>query len=349
MEETQKIIITDTHFGVRNNSMKFLESQKKLFSQLYDYMLHCENSRFDLIHLGDLFDSRSTVSFYIMSEVKNILLRLNEILKYRNKENRFIFVAGNHDFYSPLDDNINSLDTYIRHLLPDAIVVDRYCWYDNGDLYIPWYQMNDEEKFKLVQQEALFKGGELEVRRVFTHTDLKFMQYGKFPVNCSVYSGHIHQYHMYHNMLSSNPYSLLHNLSTSYSLDFGDSNDNKKGIWLLDGRDLKLIENKDSIKFRTFVNEEIFDIPDLDEAIERADNFRIYLTEENRTRMNYIERINELSTDLKYVNIILINKENLNESVTVGSLDIEDMLKEMIPDHIQDCFDTVKKEIHNEE
>ena len=154
---------------------------------------------------------------------------------------------------------------------------------------------------------------------------------------------------MYHNMLSSNPYSLLHNLSTPYSLDFGDSNDNKKGIWLLDGRDLKLIENKDSIKFRTFVNEEIFDIPDLDEAIERADNFRIYLTEENRTRMNYIERINELSTDLKYVNIILINKENLNESVTVGSLDIEDMLKEMIPDHIQDCFDTVKKEIHHEE
>ena len=118
---------------------------------------------------------------------------------------------------------------------------------------------------------------------------------------------------------------------------------------MLDGRDLKLIENKDSIKFRTFVNEEIFDIPDLDDAIERADNFRIYLTEENRTRMNYIERINELSTDLKYVNIILINKENLNESVTVGSLDIEDMLKEMIPDHIQDCFDTVKKEIHNEE
>ena len=209
--------------------------------------------------------------------------------------------------------------------------------------------MNDPEKFKLVQQEALFKGGELEVERIFTHTDLKNLQFGKFPVNSSVYSGHIHQYHMYHNMLSSNPGALLHNLSAPYSLDFGDSNDNQKGIWLLDGHNLTLLENKDSIKFRTFVNEEIFDIPDLDEAIERADNFRIYLTEENRTRMNYIERINELSTNLKYANIILINTENLNESVTVGNLDIEDMLKEVIPEHIRDCFDIVKKEIHNEE
>jgi len=337
--ETRKIIINDTHFGVKNNSIKFLESQKKLFSELCDYMRDCDTDRFDLIHLGDIFDSRSTLSMQVMYEVKEILWRLNFVLKKRNPQNRFIFVAGNHDFFSPNSDEVNSLDTILKEILPDAQIVDKYCWRDGDDLYIPWYQMNDPEKFNLIKKINAFDG----VQRVFTHCDCKDFQ-NKIPAGFNIYSGHIHQYHEYTNLVSEN--NKLINLATPYSLDFGDSNDNKKGFWVLDGNKLTLHENKDSIKFRTFINEQIFDIPDLDDSIERGDNFRIYLTEENRTKIEYIERLNELSTSLKYINIILTSNDKVNENfVSVDSLDIDNVLTQMVPEHLREVFNVIRGEI----
>lgn len=346
-ENIQKIIITDTHFGVKNNSIKFLESQKRFFSDLCDYMKTCPNSRFDLIHLGDIFDSRSTLSVQVMYEVKYILIRLNTILKRRDERNRFIFVAGNHDFFSPNNDEVNSLDVFLREVLPDALIIDRYCRYEdgNGDMYIPWYQMNDPEKF--ADWTKYVRDHNLHIKRIFTHCDCHEFQWGKIPAGINVYSGHIHQYKEYPNVLSSG-YDTLYNLSTPYSIDFGDSNDNKKGFWTLDGKNLELHQNDKSIKFRTFINDQIFDIPDLEESIERGDNYRIYLTEENRTRLDYIERLNELSTKLRYVNIILTSSDatDISEGVTSGEiLNIEEMIREALPEHIRDVFDVVKKEL----
>ena len=340
MEEIKKLIINDTHFGVKNNSINFLNSQMLLFDALYEYIETCEENRIDLIHLGDIFESRSSVSIYILSQVRDLLQRLDSILKKRNPENRFIFVAGNHDFYSPTSDTVNTLDTVIKDFLPDAVIVSRECWIDGDDIYIPWYWMNDPEKFASLDLNPY--------HRIFTHCDCRDFQFNKIPVNTAVYSGHIHQYKEYANALSSNHGSRLYNLSAQYSLDYGDSNDDKKGFWELDGYDLKLHQNNSSIKFRTFYNEQIFDIPDLDESISRRDNFRIYLTSENRSKLEYINKVNEICAGIKYIDVLIIDENYINESssVCINNLSISDMISDMIPEHLKENFNIIVKSIN---
>ena len=138
MEKAQKIIITDTHFGRYNNSINFLNSQLLIFDDLKRFIKMNKVDRFDLIHLGDVFESRSTISTQISDEVRSLFKELNSLIKERNPENKFIFVAGNHDFFSPISDKVNSLDTYIRDWIPDAVIVSRDYWVDGDDIYIPW-------------------------------------------------------------------------------------------------------------------------------------------------------------------------------------------------------------------
>ena len=95
MEKTQKIIITDTHFGRYNNSINFLNSQLLIFDDLKRFIKMNKVDRFDLIHLGDIFESRSTISTQISDEVRLLFKELNSLIKERNPENKFIFVTVN--------------------------------------------------------------------------------------------------------------------------------------------------------------------------------------------------------------------------------------------------------------
>lgn len=295
----------------------------KALDQLEEYINKREDDRFDIVHLGDIFESRATVSFYILSEVLQRLKSIYNLSISRHKDNRMIFVAGNHDFYSPNNDVVNSLDVVIKEALPGAHIVSRDVMIDGGDMYVPWYWMNERRK------ELCFDG----VERVFTHCDCSIITP---PENYTIYSGHIHNFRSYPNM---------YNLSPPYSLDFGDSNDETKGIWILSGDKLSLIKNVSSIRYRSFSNEQIFDIPNLDESIQRGDNFRLYINESNRSKIEYIDRINSLCNDLKYVNTIIVGTDLSMGNNFTDEIDINDMLLSIIPDHLIDHFNKVRDSI----
>lgn len=340
MEKTQKIIITDTHFGRYNNSINFLNSQLLIFDDLKRFIKMNKVDRFDLIHLGDIFESRSTISTQISDEVRLLFKELNSLIKERNPENKFIFVAGNHDFFSPISDKVNSLDTYVRDWVPDAVIVSRDCWVDGDDIYIPWYWMNDPEKFNTLDLNPY--------HRIFTHCDCKDFAYGKIPVNAVLYSGHIHQCKHYQNSLSSNPQSILYNLSTPYSLDYGDSNDLDKGFWIInaDNTNPILHRNEKSIRYRTFVNEQVLNIDDYEGSVERGDNFRVFVDEDNRYKIEYAEAINKIINDIKYPTIITVNNSILTNGEAVDSIDITSMLINMVPDDLKDIFNIVINEVN---
>ena len=68
-----KIIITDTHFGKKNNSINFLRSQMSFFDQLIQKISKIPaGTRFDIVHCGDIFESRSTVGVYILDSVMDM-------------------------------------------------------------------------------------------------------------------------------------------------------------------------------------------------------------------------------------------------------------------------------------
>lgn len=333
----KKIIITDTHFGKKNNSMQFFKSQETVLKELVNYIYKLpKGDEFDIVHLGDVFDSRSTLSVNILHESTHILQQLYMAMKSVNSDNRLIFVAGNHDFYSPTSDDVCSLTVFVNKILPGAVIVDKTVWKDGKDLYVPWYVWNEH------LDDIDFSG----VHRVFTHTDLyQFKDDPRIPKNILIYSGHIHQLKEYCG-------SRLVNLSPPYSLDFGDANDDKKGWWEIGEQDqLTLHQNRTSIKFRRLTNEEIFDIPDYEESIERGDNYNILIDSENQIKKEYIDRINEMRESFRYINILPVVAASSTDdcSVSIKDINVNDILRNRIPNELKLRFDTLVSELSNQE
>ena len=88
------VLFTDTHFGWKNNSMTWLNSQMNFIYNQFIPTIKKLSTKDDVrvIHLGDVFDSRSTISTYVASKV---VQAFKDIRKWCDE---FIIVCGNHDF-----------------------------------------------------------------------------------------------------------------------------------------------------------------------------------------------------------------------------------------------------------
>lgn len=342
-----RIIITDTHFGKKNNSATFLKSQMSFFDELINKIHSLPlGSRVDLIHTGDLFDSRSSVNIYVLGRVMEMMNNLMDTLREINPMNKIVLIAGNHDFFSPIGDTVNSLDTIISPVFKDnVLIVSKSEVIDPDDpsvMYVPWFRWNEH------MDELDFQG----INTVFTHTDLhEWCRDERIPFSTVILSGHIHQMRMYRrgNMV---------NIPAPYCLDFSDVNDDNRGAFWYDASKDKdklslWLENQTSIKFRKLVDEQIFNIPDIDDSMERGDNYNIYLSPKYRNNEHVSERINELRESFRYINIIPVSDvvENGGEyeiPKVLDALNIEDILKNTLPDTLQSLFDIVIKNVHTQ-
>ena len=69
-------IITDTHFGVKNDSPIFLEAYLSYFEQqVFPYLL--KNNIKTVIHMGDVLDRRKYINF---NTLYNVRRRFTEML-----------------------------------------------------------------------------------------------------------------------------------------------------------------------------------------------------------------------------------------------------------------------------
>ena len=62
-------LVTDQHFGVRNNSQLFLQYQLKFYEDIFFSALEKYNVE-EIIDLGDTFDRRKSIDFNILHQVK---------------------------------------------------------------------------------------------------------------------------------------------------------------------------------------------------------------------------------------------------------------------------------------
>ena len=95
----RQLLIGDCHFGVQSNSVVWLETQLNFFNTQVREVLNTRNID-RVVFLGDLFDIRYSANQQIGIEVKKLIRDL--LTNYPNIE--FYFIAGNHDFYSPLEE-----------------------------------------------------------------------------------------------------------------------------------------------------------------------------------------------------------------------------------------------------
>ena len=318
MEKT--VLFTDTHFGVKNNSMTWLNSQldfiyKQFIPDLED--LRKQGHTITLIHLGDVFDSRSTISTYVATKVREAFYDLRQVV------DKFHIIAGNHDYYSPNSSEVCSIDLLLHGLDINIHSQVSYLTHE-GDLYLPWYQYQEVDAVK-----QLIEMG--EVKRIFTHADIvtERVPYLGIPI----FSGHLH-------IPDIKPEINRFNLGSCYALNFADSN-NHRGYYILTGDHWKFIPNIQSIQYWRLYNEDIFDVYN-EHYIKDKDYIELYISETNMSDPKYIERLNFFTQT--YKNIWIIPQTGSGSDYELEKFegyDIEKITKKMIPDELQHKFEVV--------
>lgn len=308
----KNILFTDTHFGVRNNSLTWLESQKAfVYKQLIPFIESLDD-RVRLIHLGDVFDSRSTISTKVATDVVDMFTLLNK------KVDEFIIIGGNHDYYSPNSDSVCSIDLLLNQT--GATLVTKKELYLGDMAFIPWYRWGDKD----IQENI----DNLGIKHIFTHTDIVS---GIIPYNgVNIYSGHMH-------IPLIRKSKGLFNLGSCYSIDFGDSN-RDRGFYVLDGENFEFIPNKHSIKFwRLYGGEILEDRPD----IRSGDYIELYISEKDMLRSDYTEAINRWVGGYKNIWVIPTSENVSIDLKTVDRFDIKDITRRLIDEELMDKYNMV--------
>lgn len=229
-------IITDQHFGARNDSIAFLDFFEKFYDNTFFPALDANNISTVLV-LGDTFDRRKYVNFYALDRAKKMFFD-----KLEERGIRVHMLAGNHDTYYKNTNEVNSPDLLLVEYgnidvisKPETIVID-----GTSICMMPWIcPENYQESLDHIKNtKAEICMGHFEIagfamyRGMESHDGLAKETFEKFDL---VFSGHYHH-------RSSDKH--IHYLGNPYELTWQDYND-PRGFHLfdLDTRELEFICN----------------------------------------------------------------------------------------------------------
>lgn len=227
-------LITDTHWGVRNDHLAFLDNNKRFLDEVFfPYLdLHGVST---VIHLGDLVDRRKYLNINTAKR-----LRDDFISPLHARNIRAHLIIGNHDTYYKNTNSINSIREFYENdfrIYESAEVVE----FDGVPiLFIPWIcDDNRDTTLELIRNtDAQIAMGHLEIAGFemyrgspVSHGDDRSL-FNKFDLVCS---GHYHH-------RSSN--GTIHYLGSHGEFTWSDYDD-PKGFHIFDTetRELAFIEN----------------------------------------------------------------------------------------------------------
>jgi DNA repair exonuclease SbcCD nuclease subunit len=229
-------IITDQHFGARNDSVSFLDFYQKFYDNTFFPVLESNDIDTVLI-LGDTFDRRKYVNFYALDRAKRMFFD-----KLASMNINVHMLAGNHDTYFKNTNEVNSPDLLLKEY-DNINVIDKPTTinvYNTDICMMPWicpenYQQSLDE---MKNTKADLCMGHFEIagfamyRGMESHEGLNKQIFEKFDM---VFSGHYHHRsddgHIYY-------------LGNPYELTWQDYND-PRGFHLfdLDRRELEFVRN----------------------------------------------------------------------------------------------------------
>ena len=271
-------IITDTHFGARNDNTNFNDYFYQFYEGQFFPFLQQNNIK-TVIHLGDVMDRRKLISYRIAKD-----FRERFILPFNHLGIQLHMLVGNHDIFFKNTNDVNSLTELLGarfnniHLYAEAQEVT----FDGLPiLFMPWinstnyiYSMGmiDETKADICMGHLDINGFAMNKGQILAEHGYDKSTFRRFD---TVMSGHFHH--------KSDDGQIFY-LGTPYELYWNDHND-PKGFHVFDTetRELTRIENKLTI----------FD--------------KIYYDD---TENNY-ENVDVRKYEKKYVKLIVVNKKDL--------------------------------------
>jgi DNA repair exonuclease SbcCD nuclease subunit len=244
-------LLSDLHFGVRANSLEWLQNQKSFFQDFYIPYLKKNYKEGDILFiLGDWFDNRQLLDIYVMNTSIDIVIELSEILPV-------YFLTGNHDIYKKYNTDVNSIVAF-RHI-PNVSIYQKPTILTNNNnkiLILSWIGNKESEenyaranKFDYIFAHSEIMGFKYDNGREIKSTSVDFRKFRNIK---RVFSGHIHKRQELANIVYiGSPYHMKRS-------DIG----NTKGIYIFNPNEntFEFIENNYSPLFQRVTLEYILDL-----------------------------------------------------------------------------------------
>ena len=286
------VLITDQHFGGKQDSQNFLNHIKKFYDQ--QFFPYLEENRIKIVvDLGDTFDRRKYVNFNILNEVKKFYFdRLAEM------DVTLLSIVGNHSTYYRNTNSVNSSDLLYGHYHNVKTFSKPQTWHlgDGEDLHgmdvdiIPW--LNSENYDETI---AFIRKSKNQV--AFGHLEVAgFAMYKGYNaedgISKSLFKGYemVCSGHYHHKSSEDN----IHYLGAPYEITWNDYDD-PRGFHVFDTktRELEFIQNKFRLFEKIYYDDTKIDYSKVDTA-EYKDKIVKLIVEKKNNANNYEAFIDRL-------------------------------------------------------
>ena len=230
-------LITDQHFGARNDSIQFHEYYNKFYSEYFFPTLEAEGIT-EIVELGDIFDRRKYVNFDTLYRAREYFF--DPIIA---KNYKLHCIVGNHDIYFKNTNRVNAPMLLVEEASDNIHVYDNPTVVNIDGLnilFMPWINnANYEEAMASVENSpAQVCMGHLELKGFEMYKGAVIdagMPHSTFKKFDMVMSGHFH-----HKSTRDN----VHYLGAPYEMTWSDYNDDRGfHIFDTDTRELTYYKN----------------------------------------------------------------------------------------------------------
>jgi len=312
-------LLSDLHFGVRANSLEWIQNHMRYFREFYIPYLKKNKKDGDILFiLGDWFDNRQLLDIYIMNNSIDIVMELASILPV-------YFLTGNHDIYKKYDTDVNSIRAF--KYIPNVTIFEKPLIFTNGNskiLILPWVGNKTIE-------ENYAKNNNTEY--VFAHTDITGFKYDNNRhihkgVNFAnikgikrLFSGHIHKRQEYQQFIY---------IGSPYHTKRSDIN-NQKGVYNFNPNDntYEFTPNTFSPLYQKIPLDTILELSLADTIKLFTNNYTDIIVPDKYIHLFNLTKFIDLLEDCKYKKIETIGERlNLDDELSeiAEGIDIKDIL-----------------------
>jgi DNA repair exonuclease SbcCD nuclease subunit len=249
-------IITDQHFGARNDSIHFLDYYERFYRDTFFSTLD-EHGIDTVLILGDTFDRRKYINFFTLKRSREMFFD-----KLYAKGIQVYMLAGNHDTYFKNTNDVNSVDLLLQeysniNVISKPTVIDVK---NTNICMVPWVcPENYNDCMDIISNtDADICMGHFEIQGFAMHRGMPSQEglsrelFRKFDFT---FSGH------YHHRSSSDG---IHYLGNPYELTWQDYNDDRGfHIFDLGTRDLTFIKNPNVMFHRIIYDDKVESITEI--------------------------------------------------------------------------------------
>ena len=332
-------LITDTHFGARNDNLNFNEYFYKFYDELFFPYLR-ENNITNVIHLGDVMDRRKYISYRIAKDFRERFLDQFDGIQFH-------MLVGNHDTFYKNTNDVNSLQELVDgkynniKVYPAATEVD----FDECKiLFVPWINVNNmTHTIKMLKTSSAqicmghleLSGFEMQKGMVMDHGWDK-EEFSRFD---TVMSGHYHH--------KSDDGQVFY-LGTPYEIYWNDWDD-PKGFHVFDTetRELERIVNPHKIFSKIYYDDSTmsYDNHDISQykdkyvklvVVNKKDlyQFDIFVDKLLQADCHDVKIVEDFS-DLDAINVSDDIVENTQDTMTLLELYIDDLSVDLSKDRLK--------------